>query len=96
MIEISREEVLHLAQLSSLLLAENEISELQRDMPNILNYFRQLTELDTEGVEPTYQVTDLQNVWRDDSVGLDGVSREKLLQLSPAILDNQVKVPKVL
>lgn len=93
---ISRDDVLHLAQLSSLQLSDDEIASLQTDLGNILAYIEQLGELDTSGVEPTYQVTDLENVWRQDEVQQSGVSRESLLALAAAQKDDQVKVPKVL
>lgn len=96
MTQISRDDVLHLAQLSSLQLADDEIDDLQADIANILGYVEQLGELDTAGVEPTYQVTDLENVWRDDKVIDYGISREQLLALAPASANNSVKVPKVL
>lgn len=96
MTQISRDDVQHLAQLSSLQLDDNEVDELLKDMSNILGYVEQLSELDTESVEPTYQVTGLENVWRDDSVIEDLVTREELLALSPESLEYQVKVPKVL
>ena len=96
MTQISRDDVQHLAQLSSLQLADDEVDALQTDISNILGYVEQLGELDTSGVEPTYQVTDLQNVWRNDSVIDYGISREALLELSQESSDNQVKVPKVL
>ncbi len=97
MTEISREDVLHLARLSSLELSEDEISGLQNDIGNILGYVQQLGNLDTKGVEPTYQVTGLQNVWRDNDTVIDyGVTREQLLKRAPQSADNQVKVPKVL
>lgn len=96
MTQISRDDVLHLAQLSSLQLTDNEIDTLRTDIANILGYVEQLGELDTAGVEPTYQVTDLENVWRKDEVIDDGISREELLALAPASANNSVKVPKVL
>ena len=96
MTQISRDDVLHLAQLSSLQLADDEIDGLQADIANILGYVEQLGELDTSGVEPTYQVTDLENVWRDDNVIDYGLSREQLLALAPDQANNSVKVPKVL
>lgn len=96
MTNISRDDVQHLAQLSSLQLDDNEIEALQMDLTNILGYVEQLAELNTEGVEPTYQVTDLHNVGRDDTVIDYGVSREQLLELSPESYAHQVKVPKVL
>ncbi|MNH50060.1 Aspartyl/glutamyl-tRNA(Asn/Gln) amidotransferase subunit C [compost metagenome] len=96
MTDISRDDVQHLAQLSSLQLDEGEIDALQIDLGNILGYVEQLSELNTDGVEPTYQVTDLQNVGRDDTVIDYGISREQLLELSPESYAHQVKVPKVL
>ena len=96
MTQISRDDVLHLAQLSSLQLSDTEIDDLQKDIGNILGYVQQLGELNTTGIEPTYQVTDLENVWRDDIVIDDQISREQLLALSPESRNYQVKVPKVL
>lgn len=96
MTQISRDDVRHLAQLSSLQLSDDEAANLQVDIQNILKYVEQLSSLDTSGVEPTYQVTGLTNVWRDDTVIDYGVSREQLLALAPEQSNNQVKVPKVL
>ncbi len=96
MTQISREDVLHLAQLSSLKLTDGEIEKLQTDLGNILGYVELLKELNTEGVEPTYQVTGLSNIWRDDTIIDYDVSRQDLLQLAPQTTDNSVKVPKVL
>lgn len=93
---ITRDDVLHLAQLSNLQLSDAEITSLQADLSNILGYINQLSELDTSGVEPTYQVTDLENVGRDDVVAEHPANREALLVLAPDQIDNQIKVPKVL
>lgn len=96
MTQISRDDVQHLAQLSSLQLTDSEVDGLQTDIGNILGYIEQLGELTTDGVTPTYQVTDLENVWRDDVVTEPAVTRKELLQLAPAATEDQVKVPKVL
>lgn len=96
MTSISFDDVQHLAQLSGLRLGDDEAVALQTDIGNILTYIQQLAELDTTGVEPTYQVTDLENVWREDKVINDGVLREELIALAPASTNHQVKVPKVL
>ncbi|MCX6728534.1 MAG: Asp-tRNA(Asn)/Glu-tRNA(Gln) amidotransferase subunit GatC [Candidatus Saccharibacteria bacterium] len=96
MTQISRDDVLHLAQLSKLELADSEIDGLQIDISNILGYVEQLSKLDTTGVEPTYQVTGLGNVWRDDTVINYGISREDLLARSPKVVNFQIEVPKVL
>jgi len=96
MAQITREDVQHLAQLSSLALSDDEVTNLQTDIGNILGYVEQLKEIDTNGVEATYQVTDLENVWRSDEIDDYGIGREELLRISPEVKDNQIKVPKVL
>jgi aspartyl-tRNA(Asn)/glutamyl-tRNA(Gln) amidotransferase subunit C len=96
MTQISRDDVLHLAQLSKLELDDAEIEGLRTDISNILGYVEQLNKLDTAGIEPTYQVTGLSNVWRDDRVIDYGISREELLARAPEVANFQVKVPKVL
>lgn len=96
MTQISFDDVHYLAQLSSIQLSDEESTSLQADLGNIVTYIQQLSELDTSGVEPTYQVTDLQNVWRSDEVDDYGIGREKLLALAAEQSNNQIKVPKVL
>ncbi len=96
MTNISRDDVLKLARLSSLELAEDEIDGLRADIERILAYVEQLDELDTEGVEPAYQVTGLTNVMRDDKVEESPVARQTLLALAPEQQDNHIKVKKVL
>ena len=85
-----------MAQLSSLQLADEEAESLRIDLENILGYIEQLSELNTDGVEPTYQVTDLQSIWREDVIDDYGLGREPLLALAPDSEANQIKVPKVL
>lgn len=96
MTQISKGDVQHLAQLSSLQLDDGEIDSLRTDLGNILEYITKLSELDTSGVEPTYQVTDLENVWRADIVDDYGINRDDLLELAPDSQHGQIKVPKVL
>ena len=96
MTDISIDDVRHLAQLSSLQLSDNEAESLRKDLADILKYINQLSELDTSGVEPTYQVIDIDNVWRDDPIDTYGLDREALLALAPEKEANQIKVPKVL
>ena len=84
-----------MATLSSLQLSDDEVDSLTGDLSEIVQYIEQLSELDTTGVEPTYQVTELENVWRDDEV-FEGVAGAELVALASDSKDNQIKVPKVL
>ncbi|MBQ9403072.1 Asp-tRNA(Asn)/Glu-tRNA(Gln) amidotransferase subunit GatC [Candidatus Saccharibacteria bacterium] len=100
--EITREEIDHLAKLSDFSLSDEEKDGLTTDLKNIIGYISQLNELDTEGIEPTYQVFEMENIWREDEILPQEADREALLNLAPAYLgasgvqDNQIKVPKVL
>ena len=93
---ITREDVVHLAELSNISLAEDQIEPLIKDLDNILGYISQLDELDTDNVEPTYQCFDMQDVWREDEIEEFEAKREDLLALTRESEDNQIKVPKVL
>ena len=94
--EIKREDILHLSDLSDFSLNEEEITKLGSDLKGIIKYISQLDELNTDNVEPTYQVFEMENVWRDDKVLPQDATREQLLALTKEEKDNQVKVPKVL
>ncbi len=96
MADITSDTVQHLARLSGLKLKKGEVDNLKQDISNIIEYIEQLSEIDTTDVEPTYQVTDLKNVWRDDSVVDYQVDRASLLALAPDSDKNQIKVLKVL
>ena len=93
---ITRTEILHLAELSNLSLSDEQVDALTIDLENIIGYISQLDELDTDGVEPSYQCFDMVNVWREDEIHKFEADREKLLALSKEVYDNQIKVPKVL
>jgi aspartyl-tRNA(Asn)/glutamyl-tRNA(Gln) amidotransferase subunit C len=93
--QIERKELEYLADLAGLELSEAEKTNFAADLTKIVDYISQLQELDTTGVTPTYQVTGLENVWRDDQIK-QHVSREELLELAPAVKNHAVEVPKVL
>ena len=94
--EVKREDIIHLGRLSNFDLSDDEVKRLQKDLSGIIRYISQLDELDTDGVEPTYQVFEMENVWREDVVLPQDANREQLLALTKEDKDNQIKVPKVL
>lgn len=94
--DIKREDIKHLAELSEFSLSDAEIDSLQEDLQGIIGYISQLDELDTDNVEPTYQVFEMENVWREDEILPQEADREALLALTKETKDNQIKVPKVL
>lgn len=94
--EITDKEINHLASLSNTSLGVEEKETLKQDLGNILKYISKLDELDTEGVEPTYQVFEMENIWRPDEITPQDADREELLNLAKEENDHQIKVPKVL
>jgi aspartyl-tRNA(Asn)/glutamyl-tRNA(Gln) amidotransferase subunit C len=93
---ITREELEHLALLSGMTLGARETDSLLVDVENIIKYISMLDELDTDDVEPTFQVFEMENAWRPDEVEDKLASREGLLSLTDDVKDHQIKIPKVL
>lgn len=94
--EIKREDIIHLADLSNFSLTEAEISSLGQNLQSLIGYVSQLEELDTDNIEPTYQVFEMENIWREDEIKPQDADREQLLALTKEEKDHQIKVPKVL
>ena len=63
---LSKKEVNHIGRLAKLDLTEKEIAKFQKQLSDILDYVSVLNEIDSSGVEPTSQVTGLENVTRSD------------------------------
>lgn len=96
MSSISIDDVKKLAVLSALSVSDEEATALLAQLNEILGFVEQLNEVDTAGVEPTYQVTGLENVMRDDTLIDYGLNRDDLLKNAPDHQDGQIKVKRVL
>lgn len=96
MSKLTRDDVLKLAKLSKLKLTDDEIEKFQGELSEILDYVKMLDSVDTKGLEPTYQVTGLHTVTREDQVINYQATPAILLQNAPAKHDNQFKVRRVL
>lgn len=93
---LSREDVLKLAQLARLEISEDEIEHYREELSTILEYVAKLDSVDIAGLEPTTQVTGLQNVMRADDVVDYGISPRDLLRLAPASQDGHIKVKRMI
>ena len=96
MSKITVGEVKKLAELSAILISDEEANNMTLELENILEYVAQLDEVDEGNLEPTYQVTGLENVMRPDEIIEYNVSREQLLSRASEVQDSQIKVPKIL
>ena len=93
--KVSREEVLHIARLARVNLAEEEITRLSEQLSNLLENFEVLQQVDTEGVPPTAQSVSLQSVMRDDEV-IPSLPPDDVLANAPRRDDDCFRVRAVL
>jgi aspartyl-tRNA(Asn)/glutamyl-tRNA(Gln) amidotransferase subunit C len=63
---ITREEVLHVARLARLELADDEVERFTEQLSAILEAVAKVSELDLADIDPTAHPLDLVNMWADD------------------------------
>ena len=93
--KISKDDVIHVAELARLEFGEKEIEKFTEQLGNILEYIEKLSELDTSGVEPTSHVLDISTPLREDRVE-EWITPEETLQNAPEREENFFSVPKVI
>ena len=96
MAQLTREDILKLAQLARLGLNEEEVTEYAKELTAILEYVEQLSSVDVQELEPTSQVTGLTNVTRADEVIDYGYAPSDLLKNVPLTQDGQIKVKRMI
>lgn len=92
---VSRDDVEYVAKLARIELTEEEKNTLTSQLNSILGHIEKLSELDTEGVEPTFHVFDVRNVFREDEVS-PSLPTEEILKNAPVRDGNFFKVPKII
>jgi aspartyl-tRNA(Asn)/glutamyl-tRNA(Gln) amidotransferase subunit C len=93
-VEISREEVLHVAKLARLALSEEEIDRFRGQLSAILEAVGKVSELDLSGVPPTSHPLDLVNMLAEDEPA-PCLSREEALGNAPETEGGFFAVPPV-
>jgi len=91
---ITRVDVEHISWLASIKIEDEEKDEFVEQFNSILEYFHQLDEVDTDGVEPTFRVVDLANIFRED-VARPSLSQEEALLNAPRREDGYFKSPRI-
>ena len=93
--QVSREELLHIAKLAHLKLKDEEIEDYLLNLQDILNFAEIVNNAPVEGLNETIGANDNYNVFRKDEVK-EFESRELLLQNAPTEENNMFKIPKVI
>ncbi len=90
-------EINHLLELAHLTLTEEEKTKINEDLPQILDYVGQLSEVNTDKIEPMNGgTTNLENVVRDDNVDKEREQcQEDLKEAAFSRKGDYFKVPPV-
>ena len=91
---ITKHELEHLATLARIELDPKEEEKLLKDLGAILDYFKELQELDTTNVKPMTGGTDLVNVFREDDER-ESTNRGAGVDQFPETKDGYLKIPPV-
>ena len=93
--DISREEIIHIAKLANLKLSEEEIEKTVLNMRDILNFANTVNNVNTDNVDESIGATKNYNVFRKDEIKEFG-DRDILLANAPEQEDGMFKIPKVI
>jgi aspartyl-tRNA(Asn)/glutamyl-tRNA(Gln) amidotransferase subunit C len=92
---IDRQQVQKIAHLARLEITAEEESLFATQLSNILDYFEQLSELDTKDVAPTTRAIETSNITRPDLTKTDP-NREAIFQEAPEPEGDYFRVPQIL
>ncbi|AFY82441.1 Asp-tRNA(Asn)/Glu-tRNA(Gln) amidotransferase subunit GatC [Oscillatoria acuminata] len=92
---IDREQIRKVAHLARLELTDAEEEQFTTQVGSILEYFEQLSELDTENIKPTTRAIDVSNVTRPDELQ-PFTDLQSIMDAAPDVEGDFFKVPKIL
>ena len=91
--EISKEEFENIANLSAL--SPGKVNQnLKSDLEKIISRFESLKQIDTNGIDPTAHVTNLENSLREDESAQE-LDNDSILHNAPETISGQIKIPRV-
>lgn len=93
--QVSKEEILHIANLAQLEIEENEIEKYLLNLQDILNFANIVNTAPVEGLDVTIGANEAKNVFRKDEIKVfEDV--DSLLQNAPTQEQHMFKIPKVI
>jgi aspartyl-tRNA(Asn)/glutamyl-tRNA(Gln) amidotransferase subunit C len=97
MTKLTPQDVLHVAKLAKIDLSQEEIKKYSEQLSSVVDYFSELSAVDTKNIEPTSQTTGLENVYREDKVSDNqSLSQEEATSGSDKTYNGYFKVPAIL
>ena len=95
MMQVSKEEILHIANLANLNLEENEVDKYLENLQDILNFANIVNNAPVEGLDITIGANESKNVFRKDEIKRFEDTKS-LLQNAKSEEQNMFKIPKVI
>jgi aspartyl-tRNA(Asn)/glutamyl-tRNA(Gln) amidotransferase subunit C len=92
---LSKDEVKHIAALARIGMDEKEIEKFSGELSGILDWIKQLDEVETKNVQPIGHITGMKNAVREDKI-VEFENKEAIIGLFPERKDNFDKVKSVL
>ncbi|QQS26645.1 Asp-tRNA(Asn)/Glu-tRNA(Gln) amidotransferase subunit GatC [bacterium] len=96
MSQVSEEKIAHVARLARIAFSDDDARATTQGVGQILHLVDAMQATQTDNVEPTSQVTGLQDVLREDVVKPSSVNPERLLQSAPRHENGYIVVKRVL
>ena len=93
--KVSKEEVLHIANLADLEIKEEEIDRYCENLEEILNFAEIVNKALVDDLDITIGTNSKKNVFRKDEI-VEFKDKEMLLENAPAKSRNMFEIPKVL
>lgn len=91
---IDKKTIEHIAKLARLEITDAEANEYSQQLGKALNHFEQISKINTQGIEPLFTPTDIEEFWRED-VAKQEFTPEEMTSNAPAKAGNLFKVPPV-
>lgn len=92
---VSKEEVIHMVNLASLNLTENEIEKYTKDMEEIIAFANTIKNVNTENINESIIANETYNVFRKDEVK-EFEDKEALLKNASKNENGMFHIPKVI
>jgi aspartyl-tRNA(Asn)/glutamyl-tRNA(Gln) amidotransferase subunit C len=93
--KITKEDVVHVANLARLELSEESIDKFAGQIGEILDHVDSLKRVDTQGVSATSHAISLTNAFRDDDMA-EPADRQRCMSNAPESEDGSFVVPKII
>lgn len=93
--EMTKEDMLKIAENARLHLSDDEVEEYTKEVNRMVSYVKKIQAINTDDIEPTTHGNDVKDVLRNDEP-VEWKQRDQALENAPEIEDDHFKVPTVI